>query len=69
MQQEIAHNIRELDTLVEEVLFASRLDAMPSLERGPVGLLGLAAEEGVRFGAELEGEPLVVAADERLVRR
>ncbi|MEW6097886.1 MAG: HAMP domain-containing sensor histidine kinase [Pseudomonadota bacterium] len=69
LQQEIAHNIEELDTLVEEVLFASRLDAMPSLERGPVDLLGLAAEEGVRFGAELEGEPLVVAADERLVRR
>ncbi|HWP19263.1 MAG TPA: HAMP domain-containing sensor histidine kinase [Burkholderiaceae bacterium] len=69
LQQEIERNIRELDGLVEEVLFASRLDAMPSLERAPVDLLGLAAEEGARFEAELAGEPLVVPGDERLLRR
>jgi len=66
---EIERNIRELDALVEEVLLASRLDAAPALQRAPVDLLGLAAEEGAPVDADVGGEALVVSGDERLLRR
>lgn len=52
---EIARNINELDQLIEEILLASRLDAretdMGTVES--VDLMGLAAEECARAGAEL----------------
>ena len=55
-RDEITRNIAELDQLIEEILLASRLDAreadMGTIE--PVDLLGLAAEECARCGAELE---------------
>lgn len=66
---EIHTNIAELDALVEEVLLASRLDAALDVERQPVDLLALAAEEGSRGAATVAGEPLTVAGDERLLRR
>lgn len=67
---EIAANIAELDGLVEEVLLASRLDAAAdAVAREPVDLLALAAEEGARVGATVDGRPVVVAGDERLLRR
>ena len=66
---EIDRNIRELDALVDEVLLASRLQAAPDMERAPVDLLGLAAEEAAPLGAEVEGEALIVPGDERLLRR
>lgn len=70
LRQEIESNIRELDALVEEVLLASRLDAAQALDRRePVDLLALAAEEGARVEAQVEGEPVVVMGDERLLRR
>lgn len=70
LRQEIEHNIRELDALVEEVLLSSRLDAAPVLDRhDPVHLLALAVEEGARVDAEVDGEELVVPGDERLLRR
>ncbi|MFO1328241.1 MAG: ATP-binding protein [Rubrivivax sp.] len=70
MRREIDGNIAELDALVEEVLLASRLDATQQLDRrDEVDLLGLAAEEGARVGAALEGTPLLVRGDERLIRR
>jgi signal transduction histidine kinase len=53
---EIARNINELDQLIEEILLASRLDAreadMGTVES--VDLIGLAAEECARVGAELD---------------
>lgn len=72
LRQEINQDIKELDALVEEVLLASRLDAKADLERQPVDLLGLAAEEARRVDAMLEadqacGQPF--DCDERLVRR
>lgn len=67
--QEIEHNIRELDTLIDEILLASRLDAEPPLAREPVDLLGLAAEEAAPYGGDVSGEALVVQGDERLLRR
>jgi signal transduction histidine kinase len=84
LRQEIHANIAELDALVEEVLLASRLDAAhDALQREPVDLLALAAEEAARVHATAEaagdggrghdggGEAgaLVVRGDERLLRR
>ena len=74
LKQEIDTDIAELDALVEEVLLASRLDALRELQQlDKVDLLGLAAEEAARFDATLDAAddagPLIVSADERLVRR
>jgi len=75
LRREIHTNIAELDALVEEVLLASRLDAagQVSAEHDQVlDLLGLAAEEAARTGAQVEAQgttPLRVLGDERLLRR
>ena len=68
---ELERDIAELDALIEEILLASRLDAMrESLNVEPVDLLGLAAEECARYEeAELDGERLSVHGDPRLLRR
>ncbi len=54
-KNEISRNIGELDQLIEEILLASRLDAreadLGTIES--VDLIGLAAEECARAGAEL----------------
>lgn len=68
---ELEQDIAELDGLIEEILLASRLDAVKRLdviER--VDLLALAAEECARYPeAELDGQPVGVAGDPRLLRR
>lgn len=69
LRREIDRNIHELDALVEEVLMSSRLDAGRPAEKAPVDLLGLLAEEASRVDAEVDGVPLTVTADERLLRR
>jgi signal transduction histidine kinase len=70
LQREVATNIAELDALVDEVLLASRLDAGAAGDkREAVDLLALAAEEGARTGASVEGRPATVQGDERLLRR
>ena len=75
LHREIHTNIAELDALVEEVLLASRLDgaSQAGAERDQVlDLLGLAAEEAARTGAQVEAQgsvPLRVLGDERLLRR
>ena len=83
LRLEIHTNIAELDALVEEVLLASRLDAaQDALQREPVDLLALAAEEAARVQATVEaqgldqgdapegaGSSLIVRGDERLLRR
>ena len=68
---ELERDIAELDALIEEILLASRLDAMRDTGRfEPVDLLGLAAEECARYeDAELDGERLSVHGDPRLLRR
>ncbi len=58
-REEMARNIAELDQLIDEILLASRLDLTdPSqASMGPteeVDLLGLAAEECARTGAQLD---------------
>ncbi|WP_298232073.1 HAMP domain-containing sensor histidine kinase [uncultured Azohydromonas sp.] len=72
LQAEIHANIAELDALVEEVLLSSRLDVRPELERHPVDLLALAAEEAARVGAQLQPQAdadFSVQGEERLLRR
>ena len=74
LSREIHANIHELDALVEEVLLASRLEAADSPLQGQmVDLMGLAAEESARVGAEFapaQGlQRLSAQGDERLLRR
>jgi signal transduction histidine kinase len=70
LKREIDTDVAELDALVEEVLLASRLDAAGALEQHDrVDLLGLAAEEAARVDAHVDGVPLAVSGDERLLRR
>jgi signal transduction histidine kinase len=70
LRAELERDIGELDALVDEILLASRLDAGPELEaREDVDLLALAAEECVRVDAALDGEPVTVRGEPRLLRR
>ena len=75
IRDELKRNIQELDQLIEEILLASRLDAREA-DLGAVeavDLLGLAAEECARAGAELQapapGSVLVVKGVAKLLRR
>ena len=74
-RKDLETDIAELDALIEEILLVSRLDAgieaaggMQAVE--DVDLLALAAEECARCdGAELEGDPVTLRGDPRLLRR
>ena len=68
---ELERDIAEIDSLIEEILLASRLDAAPENDtRESVDLLALAAEEASRREAcSAEGEALMVQGDARLLRR
>jgi signal transduction histidine kinase len=67
----LEQDIAELDGLVDEILLASRLDTVPgSFVKEDVDLLALTAEECARFeNVHLEGTPVVVRGDARLLRR
>jgi two-component system, OmpR family, sensor kinase len=76
---EVARNIEELDQLIDEILLASRLDVRDANEASAIGpteevdLVGLAAEECSRTGAELdvaEGiSPVLLQGHAKLLRR
>jgi len=68
---QLEQDIAELDALIDEILLASRLDAVHAREADEeVDLLALAAEECARYpGAELHGEPVALRGDPRLLRR
>jgi signal transduction histidine kinase len=73
-RDEIARNIGELDSLVEEILLASRLDAGAGAtgRREKIDLIGLLAEECAPFNASLRvlpGELVIVEGDVRLLHR
>jgi signal transduction histidine kinase len=71
IKADIARDIAELDSLIEEILLASRLDvaaAPPAAEE--VDLLALLAEECAHYdGCTLDGELIVMRGDARLLRR
>ncbi|MBM3510737.1 MAG: HAMP domain-containing histidine kinase [Alphaproteobacteria bacterium] len=64
-------DIAELDRLIDEILLASRLDAVAGLDvEETVDLLALAAEECARYpGCALDGAPAAVRGDPALLRR
>jgi two-component system, OmpR family, sensor kinase len=71
IQAELRRNVAELDQLIDELLLASRLDAVgavmaPSEE---VDLTGLLAEECARVGATLQAGAHGVPGESRLLRR
>src|SRR5215831_9218920 len=68
---ELAKDIAELDQLVDEILLASRLDAIDRLDvREEVDLAALAAEECARYDdCGVEGGPVTVRGDPTLLRR
>ncbi|HSF48013.1 MAG TPA: ATP-binding protein [Burkholderiales bacterium] len=69
-REELEHDIAELDKLIEEILLASRLDAVKKRELNEeVDLLALAAEEAAHYGAPVTGEPVLVRGDPSLLRR
>ena len=69
LQAQIEHDIAELDTLIGDLLLASRLaDDSPRLQLSDLDLLGLAAEEASRVGASATGESISIHADARLLR-
>ncbi|CAM5773209.1 two-component sensor histidine kinase [Labrys miyagiensis] len=70
-REEITRDLREIDQLVEEILLASRLDYAGNspLEGAQVDLLGLAAEEAARTGANADGTAVEIHGDATLLRR
>ena len=66
----LERDIAELDQLIDEVLLASRLDAVSELAIEDVDLMALAAEECARYpDVQLDGDTAVVLGDPRLLRR
>lgn len=69
-RESLKRDVEELDQLIEQILLASRLEALPTLEhREPVDLLALAAEEAARFDLGATGQPVTVSGDRTLLRR
>lgn len=69
-RESLKRDVAELDELIEQILLASRLEALPALEqREPVDLLALAAEESSHYDVEVDGEPVTVSGDRTLLRR
>jgi two-component system OmpR family sensor kinase len=71
LKDEIKRSIGELDQLIDEILLASRLDAV-NADTGAfesVDLTGMAAEEAARTGARLEAEAVTVQGSAKLLRR
>ena len=68
---QLEQDVAELDALIDEILLASRLDAVRAREFDEeIDLLALAAEESSRYaGVELHGDPVTVRGEARLLRR
>jgi len=73
LRARVGRDVAELDALIGELLLASRLDALEPGEaldrREAVDLLGLAAEECARTGAQCAGDPAMLWGDPALLRR
>lgn len=71
LRAEMTRNIFELDSLVDEILLASRLDPSTNapLQCEAVALTAIAADEAIRAGATLVATDLVMQGDARLLRR
>lgn len=71
IQAELRRNVAELDQLIDEVLLASRLDAVGTATSPPeeVDLTGLLAEECARVGATLQAGAHSMMGEPKLLRR
>jgi len=71
LRHELSRNISELDQLIDEVLLASRLDAVAPVDAGreQVDLTAIVAEECARLCASLEGVAAPAFGDATLLRR
>lgn len=70
LRARLSQDIAELDELIGELLLASRLDTLEHLERTEdTDLLALLAEEGARIGAQVDGVPVSIPGDPRMLRR
>ncbi len=70
-QAEMKRDIAELDQLIDEILLASRLEAIRTPQTSePVDLLAVLAEECAQYDdVTLQGDPLTLRGDPRLLRR
>ncbi len=68
---DLEKDISELDTLIDEILLSSRLDATKVLDRSEeIDLLALVAEEAARYErCNAWGEPVTTYGDPTLLRR
>jgi HAMP domain-containing protein len=70
LRAQLFKDIAELDELIDELLLASRLDALDRpLRTEEVDVLALLAEEAARTGAQVTGTPALMRGDPRLLRR
>ena len=71
MQRELLRSMAELDQLIDEILLASRLDAVPDAAPNSeqLDLTALVAEECAPFDAQLEAQAVSAHGDARLLRR
>jgi signal transduction histidine kinase len=70
LRARLSKDIEDLDSLIGELLMASRVDALDRpTDTEDVDLLALLAEEGSRTGADVRGEPILVRGDPRMLRR
>ena len=70
LRAEAERDIDELDSLIEDLLLAARLESLePLRSEGSVNLLSVLAEEAARVGAEVSGQEVIVSGDVRLLRR
>jgi signal transduction histidine kinase len=70
LRAQLFKDIAELDELIDELLLASRLDALDRpLRTEELDVLALLAEEAARTGAQVSGQPMLIQGDARLLRR
>jgi signal transduction histidine kinase len=70
LQRRLTQDVVELDALIGELLLASRLDTLTTLEHTEdVDVLALLAEEGARIAAEVSGTPVCIRGDLSMLRR
>jgi len=71
IRAELRRNVAELDQLIDEILLASRLDAVGAAPPVPeeVDFTGILAEECARAGAALDAGMCTVRGESKLLRR
>jgi signal transduction histidine kinase len=71
LQRELLRSMAELDQLIDEILLASRLDALPDAvpSLAYLDLTALVAEECAHVDAQLEAQAVSLHGDGKLLRR